>query len=248
MKMDEALYSVFDATEDTHWWFVGRRAVVLSLLRPLLPPGSPRILDVGCGTGSTLKELERLGDAVGADISEEALAFCRRRGCRDVRKVEEEALPFREAEFDAVLSLDVLEHIENEGRALAEYRRALKPGGILLLTVPAYRWLWSAHDDINRHRRRYTRGPLRALLRSSGFEPERATYFCTFLFPPVALIRMAVRFLAKALHHEEHGLEFKIPGQFINRACQAVFASEAFWLQRADFPFGSSLLAICRKR
>ncbi len=243
MQMDETLYSVFDATEDTHWWFVARRAIVLALLRPLLPPLRPRILDVGCGTGSTLKELQEMGEASGADISEEAVAFCRRRGCRDVRRVPEAGLPFAEGEFDAVLSLDVLEHIADDRAALREYLRVARPGGVLLVTVPAYAWLWSVHDDLNRHRRRYLRAPLRSLLFSAGWEVERLSYFCTFLFPPVAAVRLAFRLLRR----ERPGLEFKIPGQLVNRACRAVFSSEASWLRRADFPFGSSLLAVCRK-
>jgi SAM-dependent methyltransferase len=244
MKMDETLYSLFDATEETHWWFVARRKIVLEMLRSILPPGAPRILDVGCGTGSTLKELEKMGEAVGADISEEAIAYCRRRGCGDVRLVAEDELSFRDGEFDAVLSLDVLEHIENEGAALAEYRRVLKPGGVLLLTAPAYAWLWSAHDDVNHHRRRYTRGSLEQLLAQSGWGIERLSYFCTLLFPLVAAIRMGF----KLFHRSGRGLEFKIPGPHVNRVCQTIFASEAAWLTRRDFPFGSSLMVVCRRQ
>jgi SAM-dependent methyltransferase len=248
MKMDETLYSLFDATEDTHWWFVARRAIVLALLRPLLPPGSPRILDIGCGTGSTLKELEGIGDAVGADISEEAIACCRRRGCRDIRLVQENGLPFAAGEFDAVLSLDVLEHIDDHRAALAEYRRVTKPGGVLLLTVPAYRWLWSVHDDINRHRRRYRRRPLADLLGSVDWKIERLTHFCTYLFPLTAVIRISLKAAARSLHRPEKGVELKIPGQIINRACQSIFAAEAAWLKRWNLPFGSSLMAVCRRQ
>lgn len=247
MKMAETLYSVFDATEDSHWWFVARRRIVCSLLTPLLPPSRPRILDVGCGMGSTLKALEDLGEAVGADISEEALAACRRRGCRDVRLIGEQGLPFAEGEFDAVLSLDVLEHIEDDRGALAEYLRVTKPGGILLLTVPAYRWLWSAHDDINHHRRRYLRRPLADLLLGAGWKIERLSYFCSYLFPLVASVRIMTRTLSRVFRFRERGMEFKIPGAAVNRACAAIFAAEAAWLRRRDFPFGSSLLAVCRR-
>jgi len=248
MKMDETLYSVFDASEDTHWWFLARRRIVLTMAESFLPVGGrPRILDVGCGTGSTLKELEKLGPAVGADISPDAIAYCRHRGCRDVRLVKESELPFAEGEFDFVLSLDVLEHIEDDEKAVREYRRVLKEGGMLLITVPAYRWLWSTHDDINRHKRRYTRRSFKNLLNGAGCPPRRLTYFCTYLFLPVAVVRFALKGLSEYFHWQKKGLDFKIPGRAVNRVCEAVFASEARWLVKRDFPFGSSLMAVCLK-
>lgn len=183
VKMDETLYSVFDATEDTHWWFAARRAIALSILRPLLPPGSPRILDVGCGTGSTLKDLEKLGEAVGRTSRRKRSPSAKR----------------------------------GDAATCGESRRMSSPSGTVSSMLSS---------------------------RSTGFDPDRLTYFCTLLFPLVAVIRVGF----KLFHRGGRGIEFKIPGPQINRACRKIFASEATWLKHHDFPFGSSLMAVCRRR
>ncbi len=245
---EETIHTYFDRTEDSHWWFIGRRRIVLGFCRRLLPLPPVLILDIGCGTGATLKRLESLGNATGVDISAEAVRCSRKRGCRDVRLMEEEdRLPFPDSSFDLLVALDVIEHIDDDLGALTEYRRVLKPGGRLLLTVPAYRWLWSHHDDLNRHRRRYRIGPVRRLLGEAGFAVRRSTYFCSLLFLPVALVRLISRGLEKLLGFRREGFEFTIPPDFVNRLLGLVFSSEALWLRRAKFPFGSSILAVGEK-
>jgi len=162
MRMSENLYSLFDTTTETHWWFMGRRKIVLSLVRQIIGDlNRPRIVDIGCGARATLKQLEDLGVATGVDISSSAVSYCRQRGCKRVCRVEEEALPFGDNKISLIVSLDVLEHIDHENQHLREYYRILKDDGKLLLTVPALPWLWSSHDRANRHRRRYTRNHLK---------------------------------------------------------------------------------------
>ncbi|MFH1038894.1 MAG: class I SAM-dependent methyltransferase [PVC group bacterium] len=243
----EPLHVYFDRTEDSHWWFVGRRKIVFELARRLRLPPAALILDIGCGTGATLKRLEILGGATGVDISPEAVRCSRKRGCRDVRLMEGDRLPFPDSSFDLVIALDVIEHIDDDLGALIEYRRVLKPGGRILLTVPAYRWLWSHHDDLNRHRRRYRIRPLRRLLQEAGFVARRSAYFCTLLFLPVALVRLLSRALERILGFRREGFEFTIPPDFVNRLLGLVFSAERLWLRRWRFPFGSSILAVGEK-
>jgi SAM-dependent methyltransferase len=185
----EAAYREHYEAETHHWWFRGRWAVVEALLARTELPAEPRILDAGCGTGGNLKRYERIGDAIGVDPSADAVRFCRERGLDSVRQAGLEALPFEDGVFDLVAATDVLEHVAAEEQALRELRRVAAPGGALLLTVPAYMWLWSAEDERLHHERRYTRRRLRRAVERAGWEPGIATYFNTLLLPPIAAAR-----------------------------------------------------------
>ena len=248
MKMEENLYSLFDTTTETHWWFVGRRKIVLSLVNKIIRGiNRPRIVDVGCGAGATLKELEKLGSVTGVDISPRAVGYCRTRGCRRVCLVEEESLPLGNNKISLIVSLDVLEHLDHDYLHLREYHRILADDGKILLTVPALPWLWSSHDTANCHRRRYTRAGLKALLEREGWKIERLTYFCTILFPLIMVLRLISKAVNKSIKSYNADWNFKIPGFGINWLFARIFASEVFWLSRGRFPIGSSLLAVCRK-
>ena len=174
-------YAELAAVEDRHWWFRGRRA----LLRVLLPSGG-RLLDAGCGTGRNLVEF---GPGVGVDPAPEAVEACAARGL-DVRQASLEALPFEDASFDRLLAADVLEHVDDDARALRELRRVSAPGAVLVLTVPAHPRLWSAHDEALHHRRRYRRPELLARVRAAGWQPEVVTWWNCLLLPLVAVARM----------------------------------------------------------
>ena len=248
MKMESRLYSIFDNTVETHWWFVGRRKIILNFVKQIIGDiNRPRIVDIGCGAGATLKQLENLGAATGVDISSSAVRYCRHRGCRRVCLVEEEMLPFGDNKISLIISLDVLEHIDHEYQHLREYHRILKDDGKLLLTVPALPWLWSSHDRANHHRRRYTRAHLKSLLEIEGWRIERLTYFCTFLFPLIMVIRLISKGVNKTIKSYNADWNFKIPGFGINWLFARIFAGESFWVLRSRFPIGSSLLAVCRK-
>ena len=188
--MDPSLYHAFYELEERHWWFVGRRAIVDSLLSDRLgnaPGRDRRILDVGCGTGGMLPILSKYGHVTGIDSEPLALDYCRKRGITDVHPQDS----FRAgAEYDVVTLFDVLEHVPGEANFLATMRGYLKPGGLLVVTVPAFEFLWSRHDDLNRHQRRYTRRGLVSVLENAGFEVERSSYFNTLLFPGAAAVRL----------------------------------------------------------
>lgn len=249
MKMQQNLYPVFDAVAEKHWWFTGRRKIVLSFAENIsgrFPRG--RIADIGCGAGATLKKMEQWGLTVGADTSIEALRYSRRRGCRRLCLVEEEELPFGNEEFDLVVSMDVIEHLERDYFHLREYLRILRKGGYLLLTVPALARLWTNHDQANRHRRRYSRAALKDLLQREGWRIERLSYFSSFLFLPIAAVKLSSKIITATVGNYNPAWNFKIPGRVINNILSRIFSREASWLLKRDFPIGSSLLAVCRKQ
>jgi SAM-dependent methyltransferase len=196
--MWEVLHRLHHELDDRHWWFAARRRIVLQVLDAALrragPAGKPRILDIGCGGGGTLRELALRGEAFGLDPEPSAVEAAMRRARCEVRlgRLPDE-IPYELGSFDAVTLLDVLEHIEDDVRALGTIERLLRPGGLLLCTVPAYRFLWSQHDDVNEHRRRYTRPELRIRLEAAGLRVRKLSYCNTFLFPPIAAARLLWR-------------------------------------------------------
>jgi SAM-dependent methyltransferase len=223
-------YAEVAAVEDRHWWFRGRRA----LLRVLLPPGG-RLLDAGCGTG---RNLVSFGPGIGVDPAPEAVEACVARGL-DVRQASLEALPFEAASFDRLLAADVLEHVDDDARALRELRRVAASGAILVLTVPAHPRLWSAHDEALHHRRRYRRGELRDRVRAAGWEPVVVTWWNCFLLPVVALARLASRGSSGTDHD-------RTPG-WADRVLVLPLRVEAWLVRRgARLPWGVSLALRCR--
>ncbi|MGA9761541.1 MAG: methyltransferase domain-containing protein [Gaiellaceae bacterium] len=179
--------------EERHWWYRGRRRIVLDAIERLpLPPGA-RILDAGCGSGAMLAHLRRFGTVTGVDVNPLAVEHARGRGVGPVEVAGVERLPFADGEFDLLVCLDVLEHVSDDGRALAELRRVSAPGSFLIATVPAYPALWSPHDVAAGHRRRYRAGELAARAESEGWRTVRETGFNTFLLPLAACTRALAR-------------------------------------------------------
>ena len=237
--------------EDVHWWFVGRRRILLQLLdRYLEPNGSHerRILDVGCGTGTMLTYLGTLGKAEGVDIDAEAVGYCRERGLENVRIGEAAELPFEDGSFDLVTALDVVEHLDDDAAAFREMRRVLRPGGLLLVTVPAHRFLWGDQDEVNLHRRRYSSAELRDRLASSGFDVLRLSYMNAFLFAPIAAIRMLRRLEHRVRPRIPHQSDFRYPApRPVNFVLGHVFGAEGRILRRVDIPFGVSIVALAQR-
>lgn len=190
--MRETAYREHFRVEDRHWWFRGRWAVIEAMLSRVPLPRSPKILDAGCGTGGNLQRYAELGRAEGVEPSAEAVEFCKERGF-DVQQAGLEDLPYEEDRFDLIAASDVLEHIAAEREALRELWRVAAPGGVLLLTVPAYMWMWTEEDVNLHHHRRYTRPRLEAAVESCGWETRISTYFNTLLLPPIALARKLPR-------------------------------------------------------
>lgn len=228
--------------EERHWWFRSRRAVVRSLLsRAGLPP-SPRILDAGCGTGVNLVEYSRLGEVTGVDAFPEAIELCRERGLDNVLEAPVEVLPFEPGSFNVLFATDVIEHLDDDVLALRELRRVATTGARLVLTVPAYAWLWSDHDVSVHHRRRYTAELLRERVRAAGWSPAVETYFFATALPAVAAVRTLRRWRSSG-----HGRsDLSLPPAPVNRLLELPTLAEAKAIEHgARLPAGVSVGMVC---
>jgi SAM-dependent methyltransferase len=242
--MEKDQYEILYRLEETHWWYLGMRRMVDALLTRYLDRGRPlHILDAGCGTGGMLNHLRRFGSVVGLDFSDEALGFCRRRGLPHLARGSVERLPFADESFDLLTSFDVLYHmgVEDDRLALGEFRRVLKPGGLLLLRLPAYDWLRGAHDVAVHTRHRYSREELARKLRDADFQIQKLTYANTLLFPIAALKRM----VEGTERSRRPDLE-PLPAP-INRALLGILSIEPALLRKVSFPWGLSLMAVAAK-
>ena len=240
--MEDTAYAEMYAQEDVHWWFRGRRAVIWSLLTHVTLPSPARVLDAGCGTGRNLAEFGRLGSIAGIDPSASAVAFCHERGFDAVEQAGIESLPFADDSFDLIFALDVLEHVEDDLGALRELRRAGDAGSVLLLTVPAYQWMWTEHDVQLHHVRRYTLRALRRQVIAGGFEPITWSYFNTFALPLVAAARLTERFSDRS---GQTDLD-RTPAM-LNRVLERPLHLEARLIERGvSLPAGVSIGMVCR--
>jgi SAM-dependent methyltransferase len=244
-EMQQHTYSIMYEVEGAHWWFVGRRRIIESFVREVcqkLKVERPRILDVGCGTGANLELLSQFGEAEGVDVSEDALSFCRARGLEKVRRGAAEELPYEDASFDLVTGLDVVEHLDSDVAGLKEMHRVLKPGGRILLFVPAFMFLWGVQDDISHHRLRYTLKGLKRSVEEAGFKVERATYANISFFAPILLGRVLMR-----LTGLKPASENNINVSALNGLLGRILGAESSLLRRVNFPFGVSALCVARK-
>jgi len=231
--------------EDHYWWFVGRQAVIRSLLNCHLRPVPHRtILDVGCGSGATLKVLEEYGYTIGLDPYASAIELSKKRGLSRLVVGDATRLPYDDETFDLVTALDVVEHINDDQGALREFHRVLAPDAQLLVTVPAYQWLWSQHDIALDHFRRYTAGMLRQRIEAAGFAIERLTYCISLLLPAAVAVRLKERLL-KPKHGPQAAL-IELPGP-LNRMCLATVQLEASLLRYINLPAGVSVVCLARR-
>src|SRR5215207_1698571 len=245
-EMQQHTYAIMDRVEDSHWWFVGRRAILEMFLRSIVQSSkfkvqSPKILDVGCGTGANLEMLSAFGDAEGVDVSGDALEFCRRKGLT-VQKGLAEKLPYEDGSFDITTALDVVEHLDDDIAGLKEMFRVTKSGGYSLIFVPAFMWLWGVQDDISHHRIRYTKKQIIERLQTAGFTVERATYANFTFFVPILVGRMLMKLTGVKPESENN---VNVSG--LNGVFGKLFSAERHWLRRFDFPFGVSTIVVARK-
>jgi SAM-dependent methyltransferase len=238
--METYLYKEMFELERRHWWFAAKHRIVLAMLRRFLSAGNgrARVADVGCGCGRMLELLLRDYDATGIDASPVAVEFAKQRNVPVVQVALPDGLTLPDGAFDAVLMLDVLEHLEDDVTSAAAVGRLLRPGGILLLTVPAFQWLYGPHDVAHHHKRRYNRAQLADVLRRAGFRVRYISYYNTLLFP----LALVPRLLGRAKPGQQ--VSTAPPAAPINAVMQTIFAGERHVLGRLSLPFGLSLIAV----
>ncbi len=232
--------------EEWYWWHRARIQIVTSVLRRFVPSQPGRILDVGCGAGATSLGLREFGDVLGVDAHAGATAAAGARGL-PVATMDACHLALRSQSFDLVVALDVLEHLAEDGLARLELSRVLRPGGRLLVSVPAYQWLWSSHDLALGHVRRYTRSRLVAALEEVGFEVELASYAMSAALLPAAAVRLLERVLPRRLGASETRSGYVALPAPANTALGWLVALDRHVIGRAPIPWGLSVVAIARK-
>lgn len=238
--MERQVYDRMAEVADVHWWYVARRKILADLIRrEVRPPTKARILEIGCGTGHNLGMLESFGTVDGLEVDGEARAIAEKRLGKALLAAPLPGLKgVDRGSYDLIAALDVVEHIDDDEGALAAIAECLKPGGKLLMTVPAHQWMWSAHDTANHHKRRYSKRALRALIEGSPLKLEKIGYFNSLLFP----LAIAARGAGKLTGRDDS--DDKLPPRPINALFEKVFELERYLVGRLPLPPGLSLFAV----
>jgi SAM-dependent methyltransferase len=243
--MDHDVYRRMAEIQDRHWWYEARRQIIARLIKSLKLHQDAKILEAGCGPGANLKMLSRFGDVWGFEPDEFAINHCRVYSGVPVVRLEKGFLPAPipfSGPFDLIGAFDVIEHVQQDADSLKALYEITKPGGYALFTVPAFPFLWSQHDVVNHHHRRYVLPQFKKLLTDAGYNVTYISYYNTLLFPLV----LGVRMLKKALKIKDRPDE-AMPDSAMNIILRLIFASERFVLGKLRLPFGVSIIAVCQR-
>ena len=242
--MDRAVFDRMAEQDQVHWWYVARRRILADLIaREVALPKDARILEIGCGTGHNFEMLRDFGRLDAVEVDGEARALASSRLGHAVSAAPLPALDgIADAGYDLIALLDVLEHVDEDQAALESIARKLAPRGRILVTVPAYQWMWSAHDVAHHHKRRYSKRGLRRVAEAAGLKVQRIGYFNSLLFPIAAIVRLA----GKAVGRESS--DDKVPPAPLNSLFKAIFGLERHLVGRITLPAGVSLFALLSTR
>lgn len=240
--MDRIVYDRMAAHDSTHWWYRARRDILADYLtRYGDVPAGGRILEIGCGTGHNLPMLAKFGSVEAIEIDPAARDIASERLGRPVGDAPLPELPGVErGAYDLVAVLDVVEHIEDDVAALTAMKSLLKPGGKILIAVPAHQWMWSAHDVVNHHHRRYSKATLKTAIERAGLKPDKLGYFNTLLFPLAAAARIAGRMTGRDDSDDSP------PAKPLNTMFEAIFRLERHLVGRLPMPPGVSLVTLAK--
>jgi SAM-dependent methyltransferase len=241
--MERVVFDRMAELDQEHWWFVARRRILAKVIsRVARPPEKARVLEVGCGTGHNLAMLAKFGKLDACELDRCARALASKRLGKQVRNAKLPDLTmFPRNGYDLVALLDVLEHVPDDVASLRAIHMRLKPGGALLISVPANPWMWSAHDVAHHHFRRYSKRELARVIANAGLEVQLLSYFNSLLFPLVALARIVGKITRK------ESADDRLPSATVNWLLQKIFGLETALIGRLPMPFGVSLVAVVRR-
>jgi SAM-dependent methyltransferase len=242
--MDRIVYDRMAAHDSTHWWYRARREILADYLdRYGKVPAGARILEIGCGTGHNLPMLAQFGEVDAIEIDPAAAAIASERLGKPVGASPlPDLVGVEPGSYDLIAVLDVVEHIDADVAALKAMARVLKPGGKILITVPAHQWMWSAHDVVNHHKRRYSKATLTAALDAAGLRWSRLRWFNSLLFPAAVAARIAGKLTGKDDSDDSP------PPALLNRVFETIFGIERHLLGRVPMPPGLSIIVLAEPR
>lgn len=248
--MDQSLFSEMAELESKHWWFVARRAYLYRLIEKYLAIDSQqKLCEIGCGTGGNLKMLSEFGSVDGVEINESAKKIAESLKTKNETNIFQghlpDAIPLK-GFYDGVFSLDVIEHIENDLEAVKALKELANENGRFIFTVPAYQWLWSWHDEVNHHYRRYTKKSFCDLLEQAGLNVRYASYFNTLLFPLAVVKRITEFLVPKRLRNQNWDVQ--MPSSWLNKLLESIFKLECYWAGKLSIPFGLSIVVVAEKQ
>jgi len=240
--MDSIEFNIMAACETSHWWFFGRRVILASVFNKLVRKKNNLILDIGCGTGGNIGFLKSYGCVSAVEPNSHAISIAKNKGFHDIKKGSlPDLFPTFDKKFDIICLFDVLEHLENHQEGLVLCRKMLKIDGKVVITVPAFNFLWSQHDEVHNHKRRYTKADIFDLISEANLNVVYCSYFNFILFPVIFFMRFWKRFL-----NLKNKSDLKKQNQFLNTILKHVFSFERFLIPRLNLPFGVSIIVVAQ--
>lgn len=245
-SMDASYELKYHKLEEKNWWFISRRDMILQLMKKININKNAKILEMGCSGGPLIQFLTQNGfqNIIGIDISKSAIELCKNRGIKHVEVMDGAKTRFKDNEFDLVIASDILEHIKNDSAALSEWHRILKPNGKLIVFVPAFNFLWSNHDEINHHYRRYSKTQLKKGIEKANFRLDDISYWNFSLFFPSSILRIFQHLQSDSNEKRDQLYELN---HLVNKILIDLLKVENWFLKFFNFPLGVSVFAVCRK-
>lgn len=240
--MERVIYERLRELETTHWWFAVRRKLIAQVVKDSALPANARILEAGCGTGGNIDLLRRFGAVQAMEPDDVSRSYVKETHDLQVDAGSlPDGLPYAPASFDLVCAFDVIEHVDDDRASVRKLGELLSDDGVFVATVPAYQWMWSRHDELHHHKRRYTRREFVNVLEDAGLRVVKATYFNAVLLPVAVGVRMTKRALGMK------GEDDRMPPPWLNKVLTGLFGAELSWLRRGTLPAGLSILVVARR-